>query len=57
MSLFKVRSEFFVHLDGKTFKPGVALELSDDQFELVAHQVEPADAPEPKPGRKPKDPT
>ena len=57
MSLFKVRSEFFVHLDGKTFKPGVVLELSDDQFELVAHQVEPADAPEPKPTRKPKEPT
>ena len=45
MAPFKVRSEFFVHLDGKVFGPGTELELSNDQAELVAHQVEPAEAP------------
>ena len=54
MALFKVRSEFFVHLDGKVFEPGTELELGDDQFELVAHQVE--SLPEPKPTRKAKEP-
>jgi hypothetical protein len=55
MALFKVRSEFFVHLDGKVFEPGTELELSDEQLELVAHQVEAVEAP--KPTRKAKEPT
>jgi len=40
MALFKVRSEFHVHKDGKVFAPGTELELSADELELVAHQVE-----------------
>lgn len=56
MALFKVRPEFFVHLDGKVFEPGIELELSDDQAELVAHQVEPVEAPKPARKAKPADP-
>jgi hypothetical protein len=54
MALFKVRSEFFVHLDGKVFEPGTELELTPEQAELVLHQVELL--PEPKPARKAKEP-
>lgn len=49
---YKVRSEFYVHLRNQVFRPQELLELSDEEFELVAHQVEPVEAP--KPARKAK---
>jgi hypothetical protein len=53
MARFKVRADFFVHQDGKVFEPGAELDLTPEQFELVAHQVELP--PEPKPARKAKE--
>ena len=47
---YKVREQFYVHLDGKVSEPGTVLDLDDAQYELVAHQVEPVEAP--KPARK-----
>lgn len=49
---YKVRNEFYVHLRNQVFRPQELLELSDEEFELVAHQVEPVEAP--KPARKAK---
>lgn len=49
---YKVRSDFYVHLRNQVFRPQELLELSDEEFELVAHQVEPVEAP--KPARKAK---
>jgi len=37
---YKVRSLFFVHLDGDVHAPGAVIDLTDDQASLVAHQVE-----------------
>jgi hypothetical protein len=51
MALFKVRAEFFVHMNGQVFAPGAKINLTPEQFELVAHQVE--SLPESKPARKP----
>ena len=47
---YKVREQFYVYLDGKVSKPGTVLDLDDAQYGLVAHQVEPVEAP--KPARK-----
>lgn len=44
---YKVREQFYVHLDGKVSEPGTVLELDDAEYELVAHQVEPVEAPRP----------
>lgn len=44
---YKVRDEFYVHLDERVFGPGEEVELYDAQFELVAHQVEPVVAAKP----------
>lgn len=42
---YKVRSGFFVYLNEQVYEPGTELELTDDQAALVAHQIEPAEAP------------
>jgi len=42
---YKVRSGFFVYLNEQVYEPGTELELTDDQAVLVAHQIEPAEAP------------
>lgn len=47
---YKVREQFYVYLDGQVSEPGTVLDLDDAQYELVAHQVEPVEAP--KPARK-----
>jgi hypothetical protein len=47
---YKVREHFFVHLDGKVLEPGTELELTDEQAERHAAQIEPVEAP--KPARK-----
>lgn len=47
---YKVRQQFYVYLDGQVFEPGTVLDLNDAQYGLVAHQVEPVEAP--KPARK-----
>ena len=47
---FKVREHFFVHMDGKVHEPGTELELSAEQAERHAAQIEPVEAP--KPSRK-----
>jgi hypothetical protein len=49
---FKVRDSFFVHLRNQVFRPQELLELTEEELELVAHQVEPIEAP--KPARKAK---
>ena len=38
---YKVRSEFYVHLNEQVYEPGTELELDAAALELVAHQVEP----------------
>jgi hypothetical protein len=38
---YKVRSEFYVHLNELVFGPGEEIELDDASYQLVAHQVEP----------------
>lgn len=47
---YKVRPDFYVHLDEQVYEPGQEIELDAARFELVAHQVEPVEAP--KPSRK-----
>lgn len=49
---YKVREHFFVHLDGQSYGPGDLLDLTDEQAERHAAQIEPAEAP--KPARKAK---
>lgn len=47
---YKVREHFFVYLDGQVHEPGSLLELTDEQAERHAAQIEPAE--QPKPARK-----
>lgn len=47
---YKVREHFYVHLDGQVHEPGSVLELTDEQAERHAAQVEPAESS--KPSRK-----
>jgi hypothetical protein len=49
---YKVRDSFYVHLGNQVAEPGAVLELTAEEFELVAHQVEPVETP--KPARKAK---
>jgi hypothetical protein len=44
---YKVRDHFYVHLNDQVSEPGTVLELDDAQYGLVAHQVEPVEAPKP----------
>jgi hypothetical protein len=44
---YKVRDQFYVYLDGQVSEPGTVLDLDDAQYGLVAHQVEPVEAPKP----------
>ena len=53
---FKVRDHFCVHLDGQAHPAGTVLELTAEQVERHAAQIEEiADTPQPK-RRKAKDP-
>ena len=47
---YKVREHFYVHMDGKVYEPGTELELTAEQAERHAAQIEPVEAP--KPARK-----
>lgn len=47
---YKVRDHFFVHMDGQVHEPGTELDLTDDQAERYAAQIELAEVP--KPSRK-----
>ena len=47
---YKVREHLYVHLDGQVHEPGTVLDLTDEQAERHAAQIEPAEAP--KPSRK-----
>ena len=49
---YKVRDQFFVHMAGEVYAPGAVIDLAEDALALVAHQVEPVEAP--KPSRKAK---
>lgn len=49
---YKVRSEFYVHLRNQVFRPEELIELTEEELELVAHQVELIE--EAKPSRKAK---
>jgi hypothetical protein len=49
---YKVRSDFYVHLGDQVAEPGAVLDLTAEEFELVAHQVEPVETS--KPARKAK---
>lgn len=49
---YKVRDNFYVHLHNKVYGPGSLVELTADELDLVAHQVEPIVAC--KPTRKAK---
>lgn len=49
---YKVREHFFVHLDGQSYGPGTVLDLSDEQAERHAAQIETVESP--KPSRKAK---
>lgn len=44
---YKVRDQFYVHLNEQVSEPGTMLNLDSTQYELVAHQVEPVEAPKP----------
>ena len=44
---FKVREHFFVHLNDKVYEPGTELELTAEQAERHATQIEPLEAPKP----------
>ena len=37
---YKVREQFFVHMDGQVFEPGTELDLNDEQAALHAVQIE-----------------
>ena len=47
---YKVREHFFLHMEGQVHEPGTVLDLSDEQADVYAAQIEPAEAP--KPARK-----
>jgi len=47
MAKYKVREHFHVRHGNEVHGPGAELELSPEQHELVAHQVEPVEAPKP----------
>ena len=49
---YKVRSDFFVHLRDQVFRPQELLELTEEEFDRVAHQVELIESV--KPARKAK---
>ena len=49
---YKVREHFYVHLDGQVHEPGTVLDLTEEQAERYAAQIEPAE--QPKPARKAK---
>ena len=49
---YKVRNDFYVHLGDQVALPGTVMDLTPEEFELVAHQVEPVETP--KPSRKAK---
>jgi hypothetical protein len=42
---YKVRNDFYVHLGDQVALPGTVMELTPEEFELVAHQVDPIEAP------------
>lgn len=47
---YKVREHFYVHMDEKVFEPGTELELTAEQAERYAAQIEVVEAL--KPARK-----
>jgi hypothetical protein len=44
---YKVRDQFYAQVGDTINPPGTVLDLDDAQYGLVAHQVEPVDAPKP----------
>lgn len=44
MAKYKVREQFYVHLNGEVHQPGDVVDLTDDQAEAHAAQVEAVDA-------------
>ena len=51
MAKYKVRDQFFVHLNEKVYEPGTIVDLTDEEASKVAHQVEPVAAVKPAKAR------
>lgn len=50
---YKVREHFYVHMNGQVFEPGTVLDLTEEQAERHAAQLEEAqEAPSPTKRRK-----
>jgi hypothetical protein len=51
MAKYKVRDQFFVHLNEQVYEPGTVVELTEEEAAKVAHQVEPVAAVKPAKAR------
>jgi hypothetical protein len=40
MTTYKVRQYFVIHLNGVKYREGAILDLSDEEYQKVLHQVE-----------------